>query len=159
MKIWKVILAALVIFGAGVVTGGLTVRLRPHAGERLAQPRVMVPPGPLSAQRRGEYMARLQRELRLTPTQRANIEQALRESQERVGKLWEPLAPVAKQESHRIRDRIRAELTPAQIARFDQLKGRAPLKPNGPYDERRRREERLDPRAYPTPPADKEPAK
>src|SRR5206468_6388262 len=82
MNAWKPILAALVIFAAGVVTGGLTVTAR--------QPRLPHPEGaqtkrPTALPREGqlrELSRRVQKELGLTPVQREQIEAIIHESQD-----------------------------------------------------------------------------
>jgi hypothetical protein len=139
VKAWKAILAALVIFAAGVVTGGLTVRLK--LGE-VVPPSAPLSSGPLRP--RGELMERMQRQLYLTPPQRERIEQILRESHDRMKQLWDSIAPQAQEEHRRVNDRIRAELTPEQQSRFEELlKARTP---KNSFDERRRRDDRREPK-------------
>jgi hypothetical protein len=139
VKVWKVILAALVIFAAGVVTGGLTMRLK------VPQTPVAVPAmsvGPL--RQRGDLLDRMQRQLYLTPVQREHIEKILRESHERMKLLWDSIAPQAQDEHRRVHELIRAELQPDQQKRWEQMvKSRGP---NRPGDDRRRREEWRDQR-------------
>ena len=125
MSAWKPILAALVIFAAGVVTGGLTVALRrPAAGPRwLGSTQGQLRPGP--AQRlgvqQGELFRRMQRHLDLTATQCQRIEAVVKESQERIRTLAEDLAPQTRGELRRMRERIREELTPEQRRKFEKL--------------------------------------
>jgi Spy/CpxP family protein refolding chaperone len=112
---WKPIFAALVIFAAGVVTGGLTTRLG-------LPPKSTAAPGPPPGGFRGvrnELVDRMQRELYLTVEQRERIERTLRESHERTRNLWETIAPQAQAEQRRVREEIRAELNPEQQAKFD----------------------------------------
>ena len=111
MKSWKAILATLVIFGAGVVTGGLAVK-RVQAS----------PPGrPGSIHQRAEFMRRVEKRLDLTPVQREQIEAILSESQERTKKAWEQVRPIIRDEFQRVQDRIRGELTPVQEKKFEKL--------------------------------------
>jgi len=122
---WKPILAALVIFAAGVVTGGLTVGLRRQAtGPRWAAPaQGQVRPWPaqrLGAQQ-GELFRRMQRHLDLTATQCQRIEAVVKESQERIRTLAEDVAPQTRGELRRMRERIREELTPEQRRKFEKL--------------------------------------
>jgi hypothetical protein len=119
---WKIILATMVIFGTGVVTGGLLVR---HAlpiirnQQAAAAPR---PPQPTSAGgTRLEFLRRMERELDLNPRQRAQADKLIKESQERTRKIMEPVAPQMMEELQRAKEQFRAVLTPAQQARFDQL--------------------------------------
>ncbi|MSU64162.1 MAG: hypothetical protein EXS31_17520 [Pedosphaera sp.] len=117
MNAWKPIVAALVIFAAGVVTGGLTARLAAPARIRPAQNppiNLGVRPG------RAEMVERMQRELSLTEVQRERIDVVVRESQERTRQLWEGIAPQAHAEHKRVRERIREELSPEQRTKFDE---------------------------------------
>jgi Spy/CpxP family protein refolding chaperone len=120
---WKPILAAIVIFGAGVVTGGLLVwRLEPaslpaqqHSGSvrtgQFGSPSGM----------RFEFLRRVQRDLDLTAEQREQIDRVLKESQERTRKIMEPVAPQFHAELQRAKEEFRAVLTPQQQQRFDDL--------------------------------------
>jgi Spy/CpxP family protein refolding chaperone len=132
---WKVILATLVIFVAGLVTGAVVVW---HSG------RVFLPsrqrPGGHPVQQinpggmRIELLRRMQRELDLTPEQHAKIEKLLKESQERTRKIMEPVAPQLREELRHTREAFRTVLTPEQQQRFDQLLRRphhGPLKGPG----------------------------
>ena len=117
MNAWKPIVAALVIFAAGVVTGGLTVRFASPA-RTVTKPE---PPWPLNIRgARGALLERMQRELYLSPEQRQRIDQVLRESQDRTRQLWESIAPQAHAEQKRVRERIREELNPEQRTKFDE---------------------------------------
>ena len=125
MSAWKPILAALVIFAAGVVTGGLTVGLRrPPAGPRWATSGQDVPRPWLTqrlAGQQGDLFRRMERQLDLTPEQRQRIEAIVKESQERIRTLAEDLAPQTRGELRRMREKIREELTPEQRRKFEKL--------------------------------------
>jgi hypothetical protein len=146
---WKIILATLVIFGAGVLTGGLLVnysdRTFRHPAELAASQLPPVPPagagrerdqavlatesnpvtranrsGPaLPAPLRKEFLTRLTRELALTPEQRDRVERIIAEGQERTREVW-------RVEWVETRQKIRAQLTAGQQRRFEEL-----LKPKG----------------------------
>jgi hypothetical protein len=121
---WKVIVATIVIFGAGVVTGGLLVRHAERLDVRLARrPPVGPRPGVLAnpAGQRLEFLRRAERDLDLTPDQRAQIDHVLKESQERTRRLMEPVAPGLRMEFQRAKDEFRAVLMPGQRVRFDEL--------------------------------------
>lgn len=149
MNTWKVILATLVIFVAGVVTGGLIIR----QSQRIKAPRPPhtsaerpIDPAPHAISPRHtqthDFLRRIQRELDLTPEQRTHIEQIINESQERTRKHWEQVAPQLRKEVQETRDRIRAELTPAQQERFEELLKQPRLRPrpdDAPPSERRPR--------------------
>ena len=112
MNPWKVILATLVIFAAGMVTGGLAMkRLQtlPTTTE--------VPP----SLQRVELLRRMAKRLDLTASQQERIEQIVRESQERTKKAWEQVRPMIHDEFQRVQDRIREELSPEQEKKFEKL--------------------------------------
>lgn len=114
MKIWKVILATIVIFAAGVLAGGLIAKsLAPKP--QLPKPPV---PGILSQQR---FQSRLKEKLQLTPEQTNRIDRIFAESNERVRILWGLIGPELQKELQEVRDSIRAELTPEQREKFEQL--------------------------------------
>ncbi|MBN8248177.1 MAG: hypothetical protein J0L84_12125 [Verrucomicrobia bacterium] len=110
-------LAALLLFGAGFVSGGVVSRL----GARLSARREEARRGELPPMvwSRTEILRRAQRDLDLTQDQRQRIEGHLKAGQESLRALWAPVAPGAKAEVERLRDRIRSELTPDQQTRFD----------------------------------------
>jgi hypothetical protein len=116
---WKAICAALVIFAAGVVTGGLTVSVRPPVEPPV--PSASNVPALILPQHRVEYLRRLQRQLDLTPPQHSRIESLLKESQERMRKAWEPIAPAAREEARQVRRQIVEELTPEQRKKFEEM--------------------------------------
>lgn len=140
MKIWKVILATLVIFGAGVVTGSLTVRLHPVAGNP-----PQAAPVPIWPQQRIEYLQRMQRQLDLTPDQRQKIELILSRSQERMRDLWEPIAPHAREESRHARTQILETLDLKQRRKFEAMfRARSPNKGLEPLRSRDRKHEKTN---------------
>jgi len=110
-------LAALVLFGAGMVFGAVASRVGARMNARREEARRgEVPPMVWS---RTELLRRAQRDLDLNPDQRRRIEDHLKTGQEALRALWAPVAPGAKAEMERLRERIRAELTPEQQTRFD----------------------------------------
>jgi hypothetical protein len=120
---WKVILATVVIFGAGVVTGGLLVHLA-----RMPVPPPKAPasgrpaePASAGAGTRLEFLRRAQRELELTADQRDRLSKILHESQERTKQIMEPVTPQIREELRRTRAEFVEALTPAQRIRFNEL--------------------------------------
>jgi len=105
---WKVIVATIVIFVTGAVTGALIVGHSIH-------PR----PGPGGV--RLEFLRRMERDLDLTKEQREKTDKILKESQEQTRRIMEPVAPALHAELQRTKEEFRQVLTPAQQARFDQL--------------------------------------
>ncbi|TAL01259.1 MAG: hypothetical protein EPO07_08640 [Verrucomicrobia bacterium] len=174
---WKIILATLVIFGAGVVTGGVVVAhsqrvkqrelfwqfrqavTRPQPGnvtapgERRQQPNAN-PSFPQQA--RLELLRRIEREMTLTSGQREKIEAIIREGQERTREIMQPVQPQLQKEMRVTQERIRDILTEEQRARFDELMKMRPQRraddPSQP--ERRNREPR---RPFPPPDSNGEP--
>jgi hypothetical protein len=141
---WKVILATMVIFGAGVVTGGLLVRNSQRA-QFLPPP--VVPAGylprpvqPVTAGgSRVEFLRRAERELNLTAAQRERIDKIIMASQERTKKLMEPVTPHMREEVQRAKEEFRDALTIDQRVRFDELikqqqRPRDQHRPNLPRD-------------------------
>ncbi|PYJ85471.1 MAG: hypothetical protein DME22_08980 [Verrucomicrobia bacterium] len=136
MNTWKPILAALVIFAAGVVTGGLTVNLRKqpaHSKGTVAVKKPVAMPRELR-----ELSRRMQAELDLTPEQRERIEAIIHDSQERVKTLRDE---IGQKEFREMRQKIRSELTPEQRKKFAEIMQR--------HDERNKRDERT---GRPSPP-------
>lgn len=147
MNSWKVILATLVIFITGVVTGGLLVSyadrasqkprfVRPREGIRpqanfpnpaaAANPRepVRLPNPLLNRMQHGlsmEFLQKLDAEVRLTPDQRERIQQIISDGQARNKEIWEGVAPELRHEMAETQRQIRDVLTPDQRARFEEL--------------------------------------
>lgn len=130
MKTWKLVLAVLVIFGAGVVTGGMLVRVKIPAQHPPETAELIPPansdkgggpqlPGLLGAGRQ-QFVQRLNQKLELTPEQSTNVDRIMEASRERVAKLWDPIAPQAREEVRKVRTQIYAILTSEQKAKFDE---------------------------------------
>jgi Spy/CpxP family protein refolding chaperone len=131
VKEWKVILATLVIFGTGVVTGGLLVRQT-----SLKQPRAKFPPPPVfpgaaakmnpkdlrpgHEQQRIAYLRQLTDTLELAPDQAAQIGKLITDSQQRTRAVWETVQPKFNEEVRKVREQIRGVLTPEQRKKFDE---------------------------------------
>jgi len=138
---WKPILAALVIFAAGVVTGGLTVTLRQSRAPLPLNAPVKKPAGlPREGQLR-ELSRKMQTELALTPEQRQQIEAIVHDSQERMKTLRDEVGQKIGEEFREMRQKIRSELTPEQRKKFAEIMKQ--------HDERNKRDERT---ARPSPP-------
>ena len=146
MNAWKVIVSTLVIFIAGVVTGGLLVthsfnvlhvggEVRQQANSNVptnanvntnSRPMAGGPNGqgglgmatPWQVRNR-ELLRRMDRELDLTPSQHTNIEHIMISSAERTKNLWKPIVGLMAKETQLAHAEIRAELTPEQAKKFD----------------------------------------
>jgi hypothetical protein len=132
---WKVIFATVVIFGAGVITGGLLVNHVQHSHSRsfhkLAAPleanlpttnqtarSADAPKAHLPEILSKQFLQRLDAELHFTPEQHEAIQKIISESQSQMRKVI--------QDS---RLQIRELLTPEQQVQFDELIKRPPHKP------------------------------
>lgn len=116
----------MVIFGTGVVTGGLLVRHAMPVKERHGQPRTpgTVRPGQPNSPAgiaRFDFMRRMERELDITPEQREPVDKILKEGQERMRRISETVEPRRRQELRKTMEEFRQVLTPVQRGRFDQL--------------------------------------
>lgn len=143
----------MVIFGAGVVTGGLLVRrtnaifiprVQPGAGWARSNPASFSAGGI-----RLDFLRRAQRELELSPQQRERIDLILKESQERTRRIMEPVSPQIRDEFQRARAEFRAVLTPEQQVRFDELAKQRPREARRPGAPEPRSPEENRPRNLP----------
>jgi len=125
VKAWKPILAALVIFAAGVVTGGMTLDLKRSPWNLLAGPRSDSVHKPYASARWDiqlrDISKRMEEQLALTPEQRERVTTIVHETQGRMRTLWEDVAPRTREEMRQMREKIRAELTPEQRKKFEQI--------------------------------------
>ncbi len=119
MNTWKVILATLVIFIAGIVTGVVLVR---QSAAIYARPTRTGPArNPSAGGMRVELLRRMQRDLNLSAQQHDRIEAILKQSQERSRHIMEPVLPALRQEFQQTKDQFREVLTPEQQRKFDEL--------------------------------------
>jgi Spy/CpxP family protein refolding chaperone len=139
---WKVIFATVVIFGAGVVTGGLLVKYSVQTPPRKPYGPANRAVAPISAGGlRIEFLRRVERDLTLTADQREQIDKIITASQERSKKLMEPIQPKIREELQQTREQFRAVLNPEQKIRFDEL-----LKQQQQQQQRQREQHRPPPR-------------
>lgn len=114
----------MVIFGTGVVTGGLLVRHSeqsrshhpPHTANAI-RPLLFTNAGVM----RVEFLRRMERELDLTPQQREPVDRILKDGQERTKKVMEAIEPRRREEYRKTVEAFRAVLTPAQRDRLDAI--------------------------------------
>ncbi len=137
MNEWKAIFATVVIFAAGVISGGLLVNYvdlshtklahclatPPHAANPanpVAQSGTNNSPKATSAKPRipeiltKEFVDRLEFELQLTLGQRADIEKIVADGQDEARKSFQDVRSAS-------REKIRKQLTPKQVKQFDDL--------------------------------------
>ena len=121
MSAWKVILATLVIFGAGWVTGWV---VRP-----VTVPGHDLPINPW--QITTNYIEFLDRKLDLSPEQEKRLLKVVIDGQERVKNIHGLIADDLREEFHLTREEIRSELTPEQRKQYDELKQNWKRRKNG----------------------------
>ena len=136
MNSWKIIPAAVVIFGAGVITGGLLVNY-------VEQPRLQAIHSPSVKEDEGnsrlpannrdhdqprppemlgrQFVQQLDGALHFTPEQRAAITKIVADGQERNRELWTNVAPQMHKVLQDVRQQIREQLTPDQRKQFEAL--------------------------------------
>lgn len=119
MSPWKVILATLAIFIAGLITGSVMVKalVRPLPPRPLPPNPVLLQPGPI----REEFVRRMTEELELTPEQREKVLHVVHESQERTKLLYSLIGDDVREEMRQTRDSIRQQLTSDQAKKFDDM--------------------------------------
>ncbi len=138
MSTWKVILATIVIYCAGLVTGGLWVRSA--KAPRGPEPSPAPFQGPEFVQQR--FLDRMKRELNLAPAQAQRLETIFRESRERMRSWWEIIGPDMRAELKDVQEKIQAELTPPQREKFEQLLKERRRLPGAMQGDRRGRDHR-----------------
>ena len=108
-----VVLATVVIFAAGVVTGSLIVK-------KTSRPQITQPFwGRFEMTRRA--IDELDRQGDLTPKQHARIDHIIQDSQELIADYWSILEPDVQEVFRKMRESIREELTPDQRQRFEEM--------------------------------------
>ena len=122
MSPWKVILATVIIFGTGVLTGGFVAqrafRERPAGPQPSAHQPDLVPI-PYTVRR--EFLERMDQHLKLSREQYDRIARILRDSQERTRIIVGLVSPEIQEELRAVRQEIREELTPEQRKKFEEL--------------------------------------
>ncbi len=141
MNSWKIILAIVVIFGAGALTGGLLVNYvepshpkdiqlppgegnpQPQANNRdHDQPRPQDFPKPRPPELLGrQFVQQLDNTLHLSREQRAAIAKIVADGQERNREIWTNVAPQMHKMLQDVRQQIREQLTPEQRKQFEEL--------------------------------------
>lgn len=133
---WKVVVAAAVIFVAGVVSGSVATRLYEARTKRPPGPPVPGgPPSPWVGQRM-DFLKFMGDRLGLSPEQREEIDRLIKETQQRTRELWEPVAPKLQEEMRRLKDAVDAVLTPEQRAKAEELHKQRFSRPPGERGER-----------------------
>lgn len=120
MSNWKVILATIVIFGAGVVTGGLLVNhvARFHP-QRQPVTWESLPPALRAQLLNTNFVQLLNDRLRLSPKQREQIRKVIAKAQQNTHDLWKLVSPQFQLVWRDTRQQIRSVLTPVQRREFE----------------------------------------
>ena len=127
VKSWKIIVATLVIYTAGLVTGTFLNDLR--SSERPQVRKDPMPRGP----RMHDFIQRFGSRLNLTDTQKTNITQILKGSQERMNALMKEMHPKIDAEFSQVNSEIKGHLTEKQATQFEEImKNRRNQGPGGP---------------------------
>lgn len=125
MNFWKIILATVVIFGAGVMTGGLLVNYvsHPHSGSHRSFPgsRDSELPMPHAEMLGKPFLPELDDALRLTPEQHKAIEKIITDGQQQNRVLWKLVSPQFREVMQDVHQKIREQLTPDQRKQFEEL--------------------------------------
>jgi Spy/CpxP family protein refolding chaperone len=132
---WKVILATLVIFTAGLFTGALGIRhFTPPEPKPAFKP---TPDNPfLPWMVREQFVQFLAENINLTPEQKDKVLKIVHESQQRTRILTSLVEPEMREELRATRESIREVLTPEQREKYEEilkrrLKQRDMPRPNG----------------------------
>ncbi len=141
MNALKIILATVIIFGAGVITGGLLVNdvMQSRAKDIQRTPDVQSPhppaanndqdqsfapnlPRPHPPEMLGkQFVQELDKKLHLTPEQRMAIGKIVAEGQERNHEIWTNATPQIRKVLQDVRQQIREQLTPDQRKKYEEL--------------------------------------
>jgi len=125
---WKPILAVVVIFAVGVVTGSIVDDYgTPKPGRAFPRqfPRERGPHGPehpSGSRMEGQLnwlMKRIQRDLKLTDEQVTKVESAFKASREEMKLAFEELRPRMHASTEKLKEKLRGDLTEEQLAKFE----------------------------------------
>jgi hypothetical protein len=148
VNFWKIIMATVVIFAAGVTTGGLLVNCidhthrnnsrhaqplpetRPQNGERGTPARTMEFPKPRQPDLLStNFIKHLDDALKLTLEQQNSIQTIIAEGQERNHAIWTNNAEQMREVVQDVRHRVRELLTADQQKQFEELMKHVPRRP------------------------------
>ncbi len=112
IKRWRILVAVLLIFTAGLATGRLSARLQNRATKGT---------NPGWPGERVDFLRQIGHKINLTQEQHAKVDAIVKESRERTHKIMEPMRASMKQEFDAVKSRILAELTEEQRKDFERL--------------------------------------
>ncbi len=122
MKPWKVILAAVVIFAAGVMVGTSFRPMAPRAVTPAVANPGQQPPLPRNfVVQRLEFLRQAELQLDLDDAQREKVARILEESRQQARQIMDKLTPEMRAEVRRTTAAIRETLGPDQRLKFDRI--------------------------------------
>ena len=113
MKNWKAILGVLAVFGLGTLTGALVMH---RVDQRRLHAFLHGGPGATEL-----IVRRMNRQLELTPDQRAQVATIIRDAHQKLRAARQPIDPQLRGVFEEMDQSIRAVLTPDQQVKFDKL--------------------------------------
>ena len=128
MKAWKPILAALVIFITGVVTGGIMLDRTESKPTRMLQRNFPYQRGPHNPDNRpgsrmegqlNSLMERIQSDIKLTDEQAAKVELAFKSSREEMKTCWDEMRRRMRISTKNLKDSLRTDLTEKQLEKIE----------------------------------------
>lgn len=124
MNYFRVILATLVIFATGALSGYFLARkTAEQPGTPTAASSVLAgtnaPPG--WNQRRDEMWGSLQKELKATDEQMAKVDEILSQSRKRSREIWQTIKIPLEEEVDRVKEEIRGVLNAEQAAKYEEI--------------------------------------
>jgi len=123
---WKIILATIVIFAAGVFTGGFLVNCIDHSHHAHHRPEIHaevspLPEPPLVRQMNKDFLKKLDDKLQLSPEQHSKIEKIIATGQDRNHELWTNVAPKMRAVMMDVNHQIKEQLSADQQKDFEEL--------------------------------------
>ncbi len=141
VKVWQIAFATLLIYAAGVFTGGMLVKVTNTRGSAAPQVTSVKPPESRNDQkgrregewrdRRKQFMDHMAKDLGLSPEQRTKVEAIIKEGQDRIRNRVDP---ITKEEFDRTHEEMLKEFTPEQQRKANEFRDKMR---NGPPPERR----------------------
>ena len=129
IKHWRILVAVLLIFAAGLATGRLSARWENRTAKS---------PNPGWPGERVDFLRKIGNKINLTQAQHDKVEAIVKESRERTHKIVEPMRASMKQEFEEVKSRILAELTEDQRKDFERLWAERRKSKAGPPKEEKR---------------------
>lgn len=124
MNYFRVILATLVIFATGALSGYFVAhKATADLGAPAASTSVLAGTNapPSWNQRREEMWGSLQKELKATDEQMAKVDEILSQSRKRSREIWQTIKIPLEEEVDRVKEEIRGVLDAEQAAKYEEI--------------------------------------